>query len=158
MSRLSRLNLIPDDYSAPIFYNATNEWESLDYYQQLEFDNYTEHVMYKYDKEYIFVFLTPFFNEQSDKRWTIVALEVGTIGLDVFLDNMVIIGYADYMPDFKGKNPTAKKIKNDEVCKKSQWGNRFFLQLQPNISEIKKYILLTIDNDDFKEPQVIERF
>lgn len=158
MSRLSRPNLIPDDYSAPVFYNATNEWESLDYYQQLEFDKYSEHVMYKYDKEYVFVFLTPFFNEQSDKRWTIMALEVGTIGLDVFLDNMVIIGYADYMPDFKGKNPSAKKIKNDEVCKNSQWGNRFFLQLQPNISQIKKYILLTIDNDDFKEPQVIERF
>lgn len=153
-----RVNLIPDDYSSPIFYNATSQWESSSYYEDLEFNNYAKHCAHIYDEEYVFVFLTPFFNEKTDKRWTLIALEVGTIGLDVFLDNMVIIGYADYMPDFKGKNPSAKKIKNDEVCKNSQWGNRFFLQLQPNISQIKKYILLTIDNEAFKEPQVIEKF
>ena len=158
MSAIPRPNLIPDDYLAPIFYSATNDWESSAYYEGVEWEKYAKSVGYQYDEEYVFVFLTPFFNEKTDKRWTIMALEVGTIGLDVFLDNMVIIGYTDYVPDFKGKNPAAKKIKNDKICKNSQWGNRFFIQLQPNISSIKKYILLTIDSEAYREPQVIEKF
>jgi len=158
MSAIPRPNLIPDDYSSSVFYNATSEWESLDFYQDMEWDNYAKHCAHIYDKEYVFIFLTPFFNEKTDKKWTIIALEVGMIGLDVFLDNMVIIGYTDYAPDFKGKNPAARKIKNDKISKNSQWANRFFLQIQPKISNIKKYILLTIDEDAWTEPEVIEKF
>ena len=158
MSATPKPNLIPDDYSAPIFYNATSDWESFNYYQDVELENYAKHVAYQYDKEYVFVFLTPFFNETTDKKWTIMALEVGVIGLDVFLDNMVIIGHTNYLPDFKGKNPAAKTIKNDNITKRSQWNNRFFLQVQPKISSIKKYILLTIDEESYKEPEIIEKF
>ena len=38
MSAIPRPNLIPDDYSAPIFYNATSDWESLNYYQDVELE------------------------------------------------------------------------------------------------------------------------
>jgi len=158
MSAIPRLNLIPDDYSSPVFYNVTSKWESLDFYKDMEWDNYAKHCAHIYDKEYVFIFLTPFFNEKTDKKWTIIALEVGMIGLDVFLDNMVIIGYADYVPDFKGKNSVALKIKNDEISKNTQWSDRFFLQIQPKISNIKKYILLTIDENAWTEPEVIEKF
>ena len=158
MSAIPAPNLIPDDYSKSIFYHATGDWESLDYYEDVEWDNYGLHVSYQYDKEYFFVFLTPFFNETTDKRWTIMGLEVGLIGNDIFLDNMVILGYTDDIPDFKGKNSSAQKIKNHKLSQETDWGNRFFLQVQPTITPIKKYIELTIGGERAKEPNIIEKF
>jgi hypothetical protein len=158
MSAIPTPNLIPDDYSKSVFYHATGDWESLDYYEDMEWENFTKHVSYRHEEEYFFVFLTPYFNETTDKRWTIMALEVGTIGNDIFLDNMEIIGFTDVIPDFKGKNSAAQKIKKHRLSNATDWGHRFFLQIQPSITPIKKYINLTINEERAKAPNIIEKF
>ena len=158
MGAIPRPDIIPDDYQSTIYYDYMDRWVKPTVYEDIEWENYVKHVNYQYDEEYLFIFLTPYFNESSSNKWAIVALEIGIIDLDVFLDNMVVIGYTDIPPNFVNKNSSAQKIKQDRISKRYQWNRRFYLQNQPTISQVKKYMMMAIDNQIHQAPEIIEKF
>ena len=137
-------NILPPKY--PNIYSSTlNRWVDEDYYtiyhEEAEKNEkkVDKHHKRQYDDDALLVIITKFFTTGED--YTIIGIEFGNIGKDVFIYNIEIMGYLNGLPDFDRNDKRARAITDNEITYLYQDYERFFGGYQDKMTSIKDMVM-----------------
>ena len=143
------LGLLPEGYNN-IYFKDQNRWVDLEYYEDeaeiVPAELWDMQKINLWEEEYLVIFATTrrLGDYPMDKKYGMVALEIGTYGGDVFIYNMEYIASSDNMPEFSvygNANFIGKFLEKDPICRQYQIHHRFFIGERNFISTVKMNIL-----------------